>query len=312
MNILHLSHNQIDKKRWDNTIESSSNSLIYGYSWYLDSLSPNWEAFILGDYEIIMPIPVKRKWGLKFVLTPYFVQKIRIFSAKSITSEIAKLFLEKLAKKFHYVDLSIALDEKNDLPSNFKVTSRTNFTLDISKSYQEISANFSKDAKRSLAKNRGISFLVNENIEQVITNYLACYGKLSRINDSQFNSFRKVISTAQKRNQLICATVLQDDEQIASGLFFTENRTAYYVLGAPTERGKKLNATHFLIDGFIKTFADKLQNLDFEGSDIQSVAYFYQKWGSEKEEYYRIESSNNKIIALIFSLRNYFRAKTSS
>ncbi|MBT5428083.1 MAG: hypothetical protein HOK84_17895, partial [Bacteroidetes bacterium] len=56
MQIYHLKHKDIDKSRWDTTITRSINGNIYGYSWYLDAVSPDWEALINLDYSIVLPL----------------------------------------------------------------------------------------------------------------------------------------------------------------------------------------------------------------------------------------------------------------
>ena len=61
MEIKYLSHNNIDLKKWDICIQNAYNSLIYAESWYLDIVSPNWEALVYNDYEYVMPLPLKRK-----------------------------------------------------------------------------------------------------------------------------------------------------------------------------------------------------------------------------------------------------------
>jgi hypothetical protein len=54
--IQYLSHKNIDKIKWDAVIASSSNRLIYGYSFYLDHMAKQWDALILNDYEAVMPL----------------------------------------------------------------------------------------------------------------------------------------------------------------------------------------------------------------------------------------------------------------
>lgn len=311
MEIRHLSHTEIDKAQWDAALQSATNSLLYSYSWYLDALNPQWEAFVGGDYEIIMPIPVTKKWGIKFVTTPLFVQKLGVFSASELPETTITLFLEAVLKKYIYVDYSLIVKKSASLPDKFKEVKRSNYTLDISKSYEEIAANYSKDAKRNLKKNNSISFEIGSDYAHTIALFQASYGELSGLSETHFSLFRNVAEEGQIRKRMICATVLKADVIIGSALFFLDKNTAYYIMGAPTALGKRLNATHFIIDGFIQEFAGKLHSLDFEGSDIPPIAYFFQKWGSEKEEYSRIRGSKHKIIDLFFRINDYFRHKTS-
>ena len=49
--IKYLTHNNIDKTRWDECIRRSFNGNIYAWSWYLDIVHPQWEALIENNYE---------------------------------------------------------------------------------------------------------------------------------------------------------------------------------------------------------------------------------------------------------------------
>jgi hypothetical protein len=46
-----------------------------------------------------------------------------------------------------------------------------------------------------------------------------------------------------------------------------------------------MGASHYLIDRFIYDHAGKKLTLDFEGSDIRNLAFFYSSFGAEIEQY---------------------------
>ena len=309
MDIRHLTHEQIDKTQWDFVIESSPNSVIYAYSWFLDSLCVGWEALVVGDYEIIMPIPIKRMFGLKLAYKPLYIQRLGVFSIQRINSEKTFAFLEATLKHFHYVTYSLALDNIDSIPKQFSIHQRKNYTLDLSNSYELISANYAKDARRSLKNNVGISWVIEKDYESVISNFAACYGNLFQMKDKNTNLFRAAIAKADAHERLIGFSVFRDNQKIASALFFICNETVFYLLGAPTPEHKKQNATHFLIDEFIRQYAQKFETLDFEGSDIPSVAYFYQKWGSRNEGYFQLVGTRSSLLAKLFEWKNYLRSK---
>ena len=54
MQIRHLRHNEINYSLWDKCITNAKNSLVYASTWYLDVVSPDWEALVAGNYEYIM------------------------------------------------------------------------------------------------------------------------------------------------------------------------------------------------------------------------------------------------------------------
>ena len=84
MRILHLRNKSIDYCRWDNCITKSHNHLTYAYSWYLDIVSPNWEALVSEDYAYIMPLPVKSRYGIPYLVQPVLTQQLGIYSKKKI------------------------------------------------------------------------------------------------------------------------------------------------------------------------------------------------------------------------------------
>ena len=49
--------------------------------------------------------------------------------------------------------------------------------------------------------------------------------------------------------------------------------------------GKTIGASHALIDAFIKDHAGQDLILDFEGSDIRNLAFFYESFGATIEIY---------------------------
>ena len=59
MQIRHLRHNKIDYVLWDKCITNAKNCLVYASTWYLDVVSPGWEALVTSDYKYIMPLSPK-------------------------------------------------------------------------------------------------------------------------------------------------------------------------------------------------------------------------------------------------------------
>lgn len=78
--ITYLTHNQIDKQRWDDCIKQSPNGNVYALSWYLDIVHPRWEALVEDDYVSVMPLTGNRKCGISYPFQPFFVQQLGVFS----------------------------------------------------------------------------------------------------------------------------------------------------------------------------------------------------------------------------------------
>ena len=76
--IRYLKHTEINKEMWDACVINSSNGLIYARSWYLDAMSPDWEALIYKDYVAVMPLTVSKKMGIAYLSQPPFSQQLGI------------------------------------------------------------------------------------------------------------------------------------------------------------------------------------------------------------------------------------------
>jgi hypothetical protein len=74
-------------------------------------------------------------------------------------------------------------------------------------------------------------------------------------------------------------------EILASAVFIFSHQRAYYILVGNHPNGRTLGASHALIDAFIHHHASTTLTLDFEGSDIRNLAFFYSSFGAF-EEYY--------------------------
>jgi len=79
LEIKYLKHNQIDKQKWDSAIENAQNGLAYALSWYLDIVSPNWDALIFGDYEMVMPLIHKKKYTFHILSIFYIFDYFNTF-----------------------------------------------------------------------------------------------------------------------------------------------------------------------------------------------------------------------------------------
>ncbi|MBS1975692.1 MAG: hypothetical protein JST13_15195, partial [Bacteroidetes bacterium] len=90
-NIHYLQQHEIDKTRWDACISSSANGLIYACSSYLDTMSKNWDALVLRDYEAVMPLTWNKKYGVYYLYQPAFTASLGIFG-NNISAKLTEDF----------------------------------------------------------------------------------------------------------------------------------------------------------------------------------------------------------------------------
>lgn len=241
-----------------------------------------WVALVQNDYEAVMPLPVRKKWGLiPYVYQPFFTQQLGVFYPKETLVNLVD-FIKAIPRKYVRVNLQI----HNFLPE-LALKSKTNYLLPLNKSYSEIEKNYTKDARKNLAKCEGTIVDDKISIEEIVNLNKEIWGPLNAgVQQKDYNNFIQVCYEAEKRNALVKTRVSLNGEMHGAALFLIGGKRIHYLCGAPTTEGRKHSSMHAIIDHIVKRFAGSDKILDFEGSELENVAVFYKKFGAVKEQYY--------------------------
>ena len=279
MRILHLRNKSIDFSRWDNCITQSNNHLTYAYSWYLDIVSPNWEALVSDDYEYIMPLPVKSRYGIPYLVQPVLTQQLGIYSRKKIDESIVEEFI----KQIPYFSYELNLNEDNFYS---KALIFPNFILNLFNSYDQISSGFSKNTKRNIDK--AAKFNLQIQTELSAETFLSFYFSVDKhFLSPQQPILEKLIKKGISENALTLYGVYSElNELIAALCILRSANRITYLLPVSNPIGKNLSAMFFLINHIIRSEAGKEKILDFEGSRIEGVARLYRGFGAKYHPYY--------------------------
>jgi hypothetical protein len=285
--IKYLSNQDINKPKWDQCIATAFNGLIYSYSWYLDAVCDNWDALVFDDYKAVMPLPWKKKYGIKYLYTPFFMQQLGVFSKTEPDLELLKSFLSAIPSQFKYINLFFNAGNSN-LAGLAHVLSRPNYILNLNKSYLDLAANYKTNCKRNLKKAQKNQLIIEETTPaKVIELYRNYYRHVSSsCSQSDYQRFEMLSNSLLKSGNTEVVAVKDKGILCAAALFFKYDSKIYYMMGASTEAGKQNGCFHFLMDHVIKKYADSSYIIDFEGSIIPSLAYFYQQFGAVKTPYF--------------------------
>lgn len=290
MEIRYLKHSQIDYKKWDACIENSGIGLIYGLSWYLDIVNPGWEAIILGDYKAVMPLPVKNKLGIKYIFQPYYTQQLGVFSEDRVDPKTLSEFLKSIGKNYKILDFN--LNYTNPLVENsFDFCERVNYELFLNNSYQQVYNQYSSSNKdtltRAYKKNK---LMIQDNLP--VKHLIELYRKTSpvKVNEFQVQILEKIHSKAISEG--ICKTYglyNHENNLVAASSFMHFQHRILFFTSVSSEEGKKNRAMFQMLDFIIKENAGKDLILDFEGSNIPSIARFFAGFGPQQKNYYGIK-----------------------
>jgi hypothetical protein len=273
----------LDKQKWDACVAADASGLIYSQSWYLDCMADDWYGVVVNDYQVVMALPIKRKRGVRMVSIPPFTQRLGICGDSD--KHVEKSVRDKVMR-FSY--LMRYASTGRQLFSKGAKKQRLNLVLPLQDSYQQIADRYNAACIKNLhkAQSRGC-VLSTATVDDVIRLYRDAYGSTSTYTPAHYQQLESMLQTALQRKACHVASVKDEEgKMVYAGLLLDDGRRLYYVLGAPTAKGRHMRATYFFIDAMIRKFAGSGKTLDFEGSDISTVAQFYQSFSPQSEKYY--------------------------
>jgi hypothetical protein len=249
-------------------------------------MSENWDALVLNDYQIVMPLTWKKKYGIHYLYQPYFAASLGLFG-NGITPEITAQFLQTIPAKFKYWDIYLNAANFFEL-KNFPLYQRMNYILPLTEGYEILYKNFRDNIKRNVKKAIQLNCVVKKDfpVDNVIALAIEQSNQFSPITQNEYAKFKSLYDLLHIKNQAITYGVYSvRNELLASCVFFFYKKRAYYILVGNHPDGKTIGASHALINGFIQDYAGQDMVLDFEGSNINSLAFFYSSFGAIEEKY---------------------------
>ena len=292
--IKHIKQSNIDTRKWDNCIAKSINGIVYAYSWYLDIVCPHWEALVYGDYETVMPLTQNHKYGVNYLYQPFFTQQLGIFSFNKIDETLIDSFLKAIPKKFKFIEINLNKYNRIEKLKGFTIKENDNFELDLIENYENIFRKYKQNNIRNIRKaiQNKVSIvkglMPNDIFELVKTS-----GKIPGMKDTHLNMLRQLIAAAIRyKSGYLYGAYNEQNTLCAVGFFVYSNNKACFILSVTSNEGKELSAMFLLVDEFIKDFSNRNMILDFEGSNVESIARFYKGFGANQFRYPSIRANN--------------------
>lgn len=305
--IRHLKREEIDTFKWDRCVTEAPNGWLYARSFYLDGFG-HWTALVRGDYEYIMPLPVKRKLGIHYIHIPPFTGQLGIIGKDPVTQSLTDEFIRRIPASFTLVD--IMLNEGNPSPTlpGIRRKEKTNLILSLQEDYTSIYKQYSRDAKKNLRRTQPMDLTPCFDIDMgtIIRLYRAAYGKKNRdIASADYDKMARLGDQCIRNGSGFTMGIRHREGALLAAAFFgIDEKRIYYILGAPGGKGKASNAIHNLIDEVIKKYAGTGITFDFEGSDIPSVAAFYRKFSPQTRHYDFVQVIRSPLLRLFYRLRS--------
>lgn len=285
-NIHYVTHAAIDRSKWDQCVSHADHTLIYAQSWYLDHFCTHWDGLVLNDYEAVMPLTRRNKFGIHYLYPPFLCAQLGVFG-KNLEESTITAFLQHIPAKFRFID--IYLNAGNTVAKETEgIYFRDNYVLDLSPESASLQAKYRENTFRNIRKAEKAGLLVERDIDFDIVIRLA----RKEIRTSGNGTAKDFLQLHALLNQLTAQKQVRsygvrnpEGDWTASALFFFSEKRAYYILVGNSPEGRDSGASHLLIHSFIEDYAGKNWVLDFEGSDVPGLAFFYSGFGAELEKY---------------------------
>lgn len=286
--IHYIKHAQIDSEKWNQCIDGALNCRIYAFDWHLDRTAIEWDALVYGDYEYVMPLPFRKKLGIKYLYQPLYSQQLGVFPPPS--TSILKAFISEVQNKFKYSDVQLNAQNMPGEIGKDTFIERQNYLLPLVNDFKTIISSYSKNTKRNIAKAQQHDLNIIEGIR--LETYLEFKKKNMPpgVDEQALDKLKSLIAFGEYKGFGKIYGIYTPKNELCAAVYFCrwKDRVIYFNAASSGE-GKTLGAMYYLINRFIEDNAGKNLILDFEGSMLPGIARFYGGFGAKPETYFQLK-----------------------
>lgn len=287
-----LTNAEIDREKWDSCVASAQTGLVYAKAWYLDLVAPGWSALVSGDYTAVMPLPVKRMFGLfPVVYQPLLCQQLGVFYDVNVEQAglLEKSFFENMPKRFWRVQLSV----RNGAWKGERWERKPNFVLRLNQPHLDLALAYSSHHRRCVRKalNAGVVVMAAAPTPEEMVALVRQFqeNKGNPVPNSLYPKALKIIQSALSQKEGLLYAARDAQGNLLAAIFYLHYQGRLInLLNVTLPAGRAVNAMHALTDGVIRRHALLDTVMDFEGSSIASLARFYAGFGARDEGYFII------------------------
>lgn len=246
----------------------------------------HWHALIIDDYKTIMPIPWRKKMGLRYGYVPAFIQQLGLIGVIEETGlkELMKLVYSFLSLADLHFNFSNAV-----IQDSLPVLSRPNLVLQLTNGYETVYAGYRNDLKENIRKAESESLMYADgSIDEAISLYQKLYSsRIQHVKPSDYQNFRLLCESLQRSHQCFVKKATdKSGNTLATGLFLNDSKRVYNIMNTTLPEGRTKEANHFLLNKVIKEFCGQNLLFDFEGSALPGVKHFYDSFGAVGQPYF--------------------------
>lgn len=298
--INYLEREDLDLKKYDDCIQQSIQFNVFGFSWYLNTICDQWGAYILNDYDAVMPVPWRKKVCLKYVYPPFWMIHLGIYS-KNYEDE--NEFLIELFGDFKFVELRMNTKNSFSMFKKFQIEKKTQI-ISLNKGYEEIRGTYNRNRRRELQ--RAIKLDLTERWEDTPDGFISLFKKnvgkrIRKVKESDYKNLQELINNCLKRRVGELLTIYDKDNHLVSGAFFLKQKNRVTELVCASDfNNRKNGANTFMNDRAIYKYQKHFEVFDFGGGSMKKIAKYYKSFGGIDEKYMFIKYNNLPFFLRLF------------
>ena len=287
--IQYVKRKDLDVDNYNTCIENAIQSRIYAFSWYLDIVADHWDVLVLDDYKAVMPIPWRKKAGIKYAYPPFWLLELGVFSMDE--NEDYQSFLDVLFYKFKFIESRLNTDNIMPKSSSFLIAKQMQI-LKIEDTYESIFENYRKDRKKDLrkAKKAGLIEKWNDKPDKLIQLFKDNVGKRTPfIVEKDYENLKKLIVICIHKKVGEVLSIYNKEKKLVASGFFLQHKECITILVSSTDFKNRNNGENtFLIDSAIQKYQDNYKLFNFGGSSMETIANYFLSFGAKTKEYQQI------------------------
>lgn len=281
---------------------SNDAHLFQSYEWLKNVVVDDQELQLWGFFEasdLIAAFPLVKIKSRLFTLysQPYLTPYLGYFTAgdNGMENKIQQGFNSTL-QSIKKDNLFCALPPWQEFTFNHnkvKIKSHLTHTIDLKEDESIIFSNFKSDKKRNVknALKEGLTVSFDRNPDILKLLIQKTYDRQEKEN-SWLNTGIKL---AQNFKNAFQVTVFKDTIPLSTLFIAYANNRAYYMYGGYDESHNNYNAGPFaMYHAILKSKSLGLDVFDFEGSEIEPIQKYFQRFGPKEERYKSVEFSSLK------------------
>jgi hypothetical protein len=277
--------------KWDNAISNATNRLPYALSWFLDIVSPNWNALVADDYKMVMPLPSRKRYGIPYLYQPVLCNQLGVFSTTDDIQVGVNNFIKAIPRKFIIAD--IAFNTKNlvsDKNNGYQFYTKFSQSLPLNQSYTTLAQHYSKSHQKNIQRfEKKSEYTITDSLS--LDNFFTEKAKISE--DKKLNfpkqdqiAYFNLLKKLDDKKRLTILTGFDNNQKILGSVgFLLLDFDIVGIQSFSSEEGKKVGVIFSIIDQFIKMNAGTNLTIDFMGSSLPGVRERNLGFGSWESEF---------------------------